>query len=394
MIKQSDLSKIKNLPADTNGALNGKSNNGHTHDDRYYIKGQVDNILDGKANTNHNHNGVYLGVNDTAASSHKLRGWLLSEVSTNFRGIALVGSDGVMEIGKYIDFHIPGNDKDFDVRLEAGSDGKLYCYPGFVGDDFYANKYLRIRDWYGAADDGRIYFKNDGKQMITENVEVFESKKLKAKEGGITSEGLIYAYGTSITADRDLTFGGKIVSTLQSGESNLFCEGRQSANGYGWHFANLQGQYADIYAKVYRQQSDSRTKQEIPKISTLNFLQLGEKEEENFLDKISRVNTKEYFYYNDENKKHILGFFAQDLEKEFPLTVDTMNFSEEQIESGEIIFPKDKEGNDIHDLKTIDSMAVSAVMWNGIQELNEMIKSQKNEIENLKNEIKIIKGQG
>ena len=35
--------------------LDGKSNNGHTHDDRYYTESEVDSKLSGKANTSHNH---------------------------------------------------------------------------------------------------------------------------------------------------------------------------------------------------------------------------------------------------------------------------------------------------------------------------------------------------
>ena len=36
-------------------ALDGKSNTGHTHDDRYYTETEINNKLSGKANTNHTH---------------------------------------------------------------------------------------------------------------------------------------------------------------------------------------------------------------------------------------------------------------------------------------------------------------------------------------------------
>lgn len=35
----------------------------------------------------------------------------------NYSGVPIVSSDGVMEVGKYIDFHLKGSEKDFDGRL-------------------------------------------------------------------------------------------------------------------------------------------------------------------------------------------------------------------------------------------------------------------------------------
>lgn len=299
--------------------------------------------------------------------------------------VPFVGSDGVMEVGKYIDFHNSDRDsKDFQVRLEAGTDGKLYCYPGFVGDDFYANKYIRIRDWYGAATDGKIYFKNDGRIMATKDVSTFQCNKFKALEGGITSDGQIYAYRNDVVADRNLIFGGRAISTLQSGESNLFAEGRQSAHGYGWHFANLNGQYSDIYAKIYHQQSDARTKIEIPKTLSLP------ENNESVLNKISKVTPKEFYYSEDKNKKIIYGFFAQELESQFPLAVNTSQYSKEDIESGNIIFPKDKNGEDIHDLKSIDPVAISAIMWDALKEVNVALEMQRIKNKELLDRIKVL----
>lgn len=325
-----------------------------------------------------------LGKTEKAVDSDKLRGWLLSESSTNYRGIPFVSYDGVMEVGKYIDFHLPGQNKDFDVRLEAGSDGMLYCYPGFVGNDFYANKYIRIRDWYGAATDGKLWFKGDGKIMATHEVNVFQCEKFKALGGGITSNGQIYAYQTDVVADKNVIFGGRAISTLQSEESNLFAEGRQSAHGYGWHFANLNGQYSDIYAKIYHQQSDARTKQEVKK--SLSLL----KDNETVLEKISKVNPKEFYYSEDISKKILYGFFAQDLESEFPIAVNTFNYSQEDIESGKIIFPKDKNGQDIHDLKSIDPVAISAIMWDALKEVYNSLEMQKIKNKELLDRIKAL----
>jgi hypothetical protein len=62
-----------------------------------------------------------------------------------------------------------------------------------------------------------------------------------------------------------------------------------------------------------------------------------------------------------------------------------MKFTDKEIESGDIIFPKDKNGNDLHDLKTIDPVAVTAVLWQGLKEAHKEIIKLKDEITLLKN---------
>lgn len=42
-----------------NSALAGKSNNGHTHDDRYYTESEINSKLSGKANSSHTHSQYY-----------------------------------------------------------------------------------------------------------------------------------------------------------------------------------------------------------------------------------------------------------------------------------------------------------------------------------------------
>lgn len=145
----------------------------------------------------------------------------------------------------------------------------------------------------------------------------------------------------------------------------------------------MEGQYVDIYAKVYRQQSDERTKIELTQFSNLN----NDPDERTILEKINVIKPKIYCYAQDTSQTPIFGFFAQDLEAQFPLTVNTMKFTDKEIKDGNIIFPKDKEGNDIHDLKTIDPIAVSAVLWQGLKEANKEILKLKDEIDSLKTKV-------
>lgn len=112
----------------------------------------------------------YLGKNDKAVDSDKLRGWLLAEASTKYRGVPFVGYDGVIELGNILDLHIPGSEADYDIRIEAIK-GCLKFWQDISGLNVWARKYLRINDWYGGTQDGRMYYKESDKGLYTENVE-------------------------------------------------------------------------------------------------------------------------------------------------------------------------------------------------------------------------------
>ncbi len=64
---------------------------------------------------------------EVADSANKLSGYPLSNGGdSTFGKIPLVGTDGVLEIGKYIDFHSKNGDKkDYSTRIEANDDGTI-----------------------------------------------------------------------------------------------------------------------------------------------------------------------------------------------------------------------------------------------------------------------------
>ncbi|ASZ76627.1 tail fiber protein [Clostridium phage CP3] len=124
----------------------------------------------GAASSSHNHDSAYLGKTATAANSNKLKNWDLAEGSNNFVGIPFIPHDGVMEVGRMVDFHEPGTNKDFNTRLES-INGALKCWQDFSAENLWARKYMRVNDWYGGSEDGRFYYKQDGKGLYTENVE-------------------------------------------------------------------------------------------------------------------------------------------------------------------------------------------------------------------------------
>lgn len=123
----------------------------------------------GAAPINHNHDSAYLGKTATAVDSNKLRGWLLAEASTKYRGVPFVNHDGVMELGHILDFHLPNSNADFDSRLEAGN-GVLTMWGDFVATNQYIKKYLRIKDWYGGDQDAKLWYKQQSKGLYIDDV--------------------------------------------------------------------------------------------------------------------------------------------------------------------------------------------------------------------------------
>ncbi|WP_150542678.1 pyocin knob domain-containing protein [Clostridium perfringens] len=123
----------------------------------------------GAAQTDHNHDSAYLGKTATAVDSNKLRGWLLAEASTKYRGVPFVSHDGVMELGHMLDFHLPNSNADFDSRLEAGN-GVLTMWGDFVATNQYIKKYLKIKDWYDGGQDAKLWYKQQNKGLYMDDV--------------------------------------------------------------------------------------------------------------------------------------------------------------------------------------------------------------------------------
>lgn len=92
-----------------------------------WIKAKADTLY---AAVGHTHN--YAGSTEPggdALNAMKLRGYDVSSRSTGYQNvIPAVGDDGVIEVGKYVDFHaedIGANYKDYNVRMIACDDGTL-----------------------------------------------------------------------------------------------------------------------------------------------------------------------------------------------------------------------------------------------------------------------------
>lgn len=84
----------------------------------------------GASPSNHNHDSAYLGKTATATNSDKLFGYgrYLGQSQGGSFGIPVVGQDGVIEIGHFIDFHLPHSSKDFDARMNLSDDAQSILF--------------------------------------------------------------------------------------------------------------------------------------------------------------------------------------------------------------------------------------------------------------------------
>lgn len=103
-----------------------------------YSKAFHGETFDGKANTAGRADSAdsCTGNAATASNASKLSG--MSTTSNGATGIPFIRSDGVMEVGKYIDFHLAGGDtSDYKVRLTSDDSGNLSCSGNFSATNVY-----------------------------------------------------------------------------------------------------------------------------------------------------------------------------------------------------------------------------------------------------------------
>lgn len=129
-------------------ALDGKSNTGHTHDDRYYTKMEVNTKLDGKSNTGHKH--VKADITDfpTSMPASDVYSWAkaaskpsytIGEVSGNLAASRISGTISATNLPSYVD----------DV-LEYASLSK-FPTTGESGKIYTALDTNKIYRWSGSA---------------------------------------------------------------------------------------------------------------------------------------------------------------------------------------------------------------------------------------------------
>lgn len=203
--------------------------------------------------------------------------------------IPVIGSDGVMEVGTYIDFH-PGNYTDYSPRLTASTDGTLTS-TGRIGASAYnVNGYL-LSDW------------NDG---------------ISLGWGAYNAGAGLHVWGNSI----DFNCNGDSIQFRKSTNSTYSAFFHPSSNG-----KVTLGTSGNRWFRLYQSQgsidtSDEREKHSIIAIKDLNYntkYSLVENTDKNVFEVFfNNLIPKIYCMNNDsaiENNKIHIGFVAQDISK-------------------------------------------------------------------------------
>lgn len=140
-------------------ALDGKSNTGHTHDDRYYTETEINNKLSGKANTNHTHSYLPLSggtlTGDVGVTSTKAT----IDGSIPYAG-STINSIALTAMNNYKTYLGSMTDKDgtwwnmISTRHRNGNgDGSGYgmtIYSTLTSDgNLYWNKQISTNSWVG-----------------------------------------------------------------------------------------------------------------------------------------------------------------------------------------------------------------------------------------------------
>ena len=142
-------------------ALDGKSNTGHTHDDRYYTETEVNTKLDGKSNTGHKH--VKADITDfpTSMPASDVHAWAkaaskpsytIGEVSGNLAASRISGTISAANLPSYVDDVIEGylnGGKFYTTKSSSGAySGEIKAEAGKIYVNLSNNKTYR---WSGSA---------------------------------------------------------------------------------------------------------------------------------------------------------------------------------------------------------------------------------------------------
>lgn len=142
-------------------ALDGKSNTGHTHDDRYYTETEINTKLAAKANSSHTHTKSQITDFPTSMPASDVYSWAkqsskpsytIGEVSGNLPASRISGTISSANLPSYVDDVLEGYLSGGKFYKTKGSDGsysgEITAEAGKIYIDLSNNKTYR---WSGSA---------------------------------------------------------------------------------------------------------------------------------------------------------------------------------------------------------------------------------------------------
>lgn len=142
-------------------ALDGKSNTGHTHDDRYYTESEINTKLNAKANSSHTHTKAQITDFPTSMPASDVYSWAkqsskpsytISEVSGSLPASRISGTIDAAHLPSYVDDVIEGylnGGKFYTTKSSSGAySGEIKAEAGKIYVDLSNNKTYR---WSGST---------------------------------------------------------------------------------------------------------------------------------------------------------------------------------------------------------------------------------------------------
>lgn len=259
--------------------------------------------------------------------------------------VPVIGGNGAMEVGKYIDFHDANSTNDYDVRLNADASLNIQTVYGNVMIGARNTGFCHIyTDRPSFVFDKGIYLNPTNS---TSWLDMRASNQCYSTLGAV-STGSASAIVRQEHVDRHFILGG-----LGNSQFGIYMINKSrttngtDASAYlqsdGTWVCNGNGNFNDVYIR-----SDKRLKSNI-KLTT------------NHLDKIMQLNPVVYdkkATLDAETTDREIGLIAQDVEEIIPLAVDT--------------------GTDEHKLKALKPYALIATLIGAVKELTKRVEELEN----------------
>ena len=284
--------------------------------------------------------------------------------------IPVIGNDGVMEVGGYIDFHPGTSPSDYSPRLSANTSGLLKTSGGFT-----TGGKIIIPNTGGSYTGGLHALRSDGN--LTYLIGLSSGNNLNVGTGSLDG----YAYGnTNIYSLRGYIM--LAVDTSGSGQIRLTDRDDQ----YGAFFSPVTSGYICLgnsnnrFFGVYlthspNVSSDKRIKNNIIPISK------GLKSRENIFEQLfDLLKPVSFSLSNDKSNKTHIGFVAQDVSN----ALSSLGVKEDNFELIDHMFFTDEETGEEKDEYGLRYEEFIALNTHMIQKANTTIQSQQKEIDDLK----------